>query len=59
MKNIWNKVRSGIMAAWNRLVNFFKEIVEKVKEIFSDGFQSVMEYFSIDYAVDANVKLVL
>ena len=37
----------------------FKEIVEKVKEIFSDGFQSVMEYFSIDYAVDANVKLVL
>ena len=59
MKNIWNKVRSGIMAAWNKLVNFFKEIVEKVKEIFSDGFQSVMEYFSIDYAVDANVKLVL
>ena len=59
MKNIWNKVKSGIMAAWNKLVNFFKEIVEKVKEIFSDGFQSVMEYFSIDYAVDANVKLVL
>ena len=57
MKNIWNKVKSGIMAAWNKLVNFFKEIIEKVKEILSDGFQSVMEYFSIDYTVSANVKL--
>ena len=57
MKNIWNKVKSGIMAAWNKLVNFFKEIVEKVKEILSDGFQSIMEYFSIDYTVSANVKL--
>ena len=57
MKNIWNKVKSGIMAAWNKLVTLFKKIVEKVKQVISDGFQSTMEYFSIDYAVSANVKL--
>ncbi len=57
MKNIWNKLRSGIMSAWNKMVGVFKKIVEKVKQVISDGFQSIMEYFSIDYSVSANVKL--
>ena len=57
MKNIWNKLRSGIMSAWNKMVGVFKKIVEKVKQVISDGFQSIMEYFSIDYLVSANVKL--
>ena len=45
------------MSAWNKMVGVFKKIVEKVKQVISDGFQSIMEYFSIDYSVSANVKL--
>lgn len=58
MKSAWNKLKSGLSIVWNKLVEWMKNIAEKVKDVISGGFHSIMEYFHIDYNVNAVVKLV-
>jgi len=34
-KNVWGKTRDGAVAAWNAVINFFKSIPDRIKQIFS------------------------
>ena len=58
MKSAWNKLKSGLNVVWNKLVEWMSKIAEQVKDIINSGFHSIMEYFHIDYNVNADVRLI-
>ena len=57
MKSAFQKLKAGISAVFNKLKEFLGKIVEKVKETIKGGFDSIMEFFHIDYDIKADVKL--
>ena len=57
MKSAFQKLKAGLSAVFNKLKEFLGKIVEKVKETIKGGFDSIMEFFHIDYDIKADVKL--
>ena len=54
----WDKLKSGLSKIWNKLIENIKKIIDRVKDIVKGGFQTIMDYFHIDYNVNADVKLI-